>query len=930
MSDYIVVSSSNNTIAVVQPSPNNTVAVVQEKSFITVSDTAMRGPRGPSGPTGAAGLNDWVVKTTNYSANNRDRLIADTSGGSFTITLPSTPVEGDYIQITDGDNWANNILFIDPNGSTIEGRTGIMNVDVHNVTVECIYDGSEWQVTATLGARGQVGPTGPIGGSNTQILFNDSGVANGNINLAFNKTTATIQTGNIRLHANGLIRGDDSLFVRLGSERSANGINENSNANNVFWSYLPQDTNTIAIHAGWKANVQGVGVYNVSSSVISGPFNYITLDDPGLALSYRVRVDFEEPNAHWKFQQYTGKLVLPGDSALVPTGNNIDLVAGPDGWAELLSNNSQSAVWVDNNGAYVGTDWGANSYGWTFANTGVLNVPGDIIPNSNNTANLGSPEYQWNHLYVSSNTIYFDNIPLTINANGTLSVNNAPIVGGLTDRLSNSNSTLVLSEDGTVTFQADANNNYLITQQRWGMGNLVAFLDGGWTLGEYNGTTLGTQGIRINPGVEGYADISLPADQDAANGNPLTVSNYHPNGNVAIMANGHYWKFDYLGGVYFPILSTARGDTSGGTVYGSTLKFNDPAYQSIIAGPDGNESYQNAQRIVIEGGLGYTGTSGEGGDIYLWAGRGGDGGGTGGDIKIRGGYGYSEGGYIRVDGGDTAAGPGGYVEITGGSSATDHGGDIRLISGYGANGYGNVRITSVSSNWTFDNTGSLSLPNGSTIRDVPADANPQGVYLNVNSNLFQFDTGGRSHWPNDILINYGGLKFNYDNGFSGLVPYFGWVLTDSETLKLQTNVGGGDLNTDIAIVDRQSQNVTFNSNIIANTGGFPVGYRDIPQISFVGDATLALGDSGKHYYSTISTANTLTVPDNATVAFPIGATINFVNQGSANVTIANAAGVTLYLAGSSTAGNRNIISYGMATLQKVAVDTWFLFGAGVS
>ena len=44
----------------------------------------------------------------------------------------------------------------------------------------------------------------------------------------------------------------------------------------------------------------------------------------------------------------------------------------------------------------------------------------------------------------------------------------------------------------------------------------------------------------------------------------------------------------------------------------------------------------------------------------------------------------------------------------------------------------------------------------------------------------------------------------------------------------------------------------------------------------------------------------------------------------------DAAGVLLYLAGNSTAGSRVITSYGMATLIKVQVNTWFINGTGVS
>jgi hypothetical protein len=45
----------------------------------------------------------------------------------------------------------------------------------------------------------------------------------------------------------------------------------------------------------------------------------------------------------------------------------------------------------------------------------------------------------------------------------------------------------------------------------------------------------------------------------------------------------------------------------------------------------------SSERLVINPGQGSG--SGEGGDIYLWAGRGGIDNGSGGDIKVRGGYG---------------------------------------------------------------------------------------------------------------------------------------------------------------------------------------------------------------------------------------------------------------------------------------------------
>jgi hypothetical protein len=119
-------------------------------------------------------------------------------------------------------------------------------------------------------------------------------------------------------------------------------------------------------------------------------------------------------------------------------------------------------------------------------------------------------------------------------------------------------------------------------------------------------------------------------------------------------------------------------------------------------------------------------------------------------------------------------------------------------------------------------------------------------------------------------------------------------------------------------------------NITGNTAGFAIGYRDIPQVSFTGNATIATTDAGKHYYSTLSTGNVLTIANNASQGFQIGAAITIVNQGTGNITVAQGSGVTLYLAGNATSGNRTVATFGMATIMKVATNTWFINGTGVS
>jgi len=81
--------------------------------------TGAQGIQGISGATG--GSSPWAVKTSAYTAVTGDRILADTSAGGFTITLPATPTAGNYIEINDPEEtWATNNLIIARNGSNIE------------------------------------------------------------------------------------------------------------------------------------------------------------------------------------------------------------------------------------------------------------------------------------------------------------------------------------------------------------------------------------------------------------------------------------------------------------------------------------------------------------------------------------------------------------------------------------------------------------------------------------------------------------------------------------------------------------------------------------------------------------------------------------------------------------------------------------------
>lgn len=151
---------------------------------ITVSDFGPTGPTGiagatgptgpgvtgPTGPAGAGGgtLNPWSVKTANYTAVNGDRLVANTTAGSFTITMPANPSVGDFVQLIDGGDWNTNNLSVTFNGATVEGLadTTLLMTTSH-IGVEFIYDGTTWQVVTNSGFVGDTGPTGATGAAGT-------------------------------------------------------------------------------------------------------------------------------------------------------------------------------------------------------------------------------------------------------------------------------------------------------------------------------------------------------------------------------------------------------------------------------------------------------------------------------------------------------------------------------------------------------------------------------------------------------------------------------------------------------------------------------------------------------------------------------------------------------------------------------------------
>ena len=75
-----------------------------------------------------------------------------------------------------------------------------------------------------------------------------------------------------------------------------------------------------------------------------------------------------------------------------------------------------------------------------------------------------------------------------------------------------------------------------------------------------------------------------------------------------------------------------------------------------------------------------------------------------------------------------------------------------------------------------------------------------------------------------------------------------------------------------------------------------------------------------------ASASTLTIPTNASVAFPVGTAITVLNKGAGAVTISGAGGVTVASAG-ATSASPVLNQYKSCALVQVAANSWYVVGA---
>ena len=218
---------------------------------------------------------------------------------------------------------------------------------------------------------------------------------------------------------------------------------------------------------------------------------------------------------------------------------------------------------------------------------------------------------------------------------------------------------------------------------------------------------------------------------------------------------------------------------------------------------------------------------------------------------------------------------------------------------------GNTTITGFI-NATSSGTVATTLQVGNNSGTVDATLHIKSVQ-GGNGRFLQFSPQGNS-------VN--ALALVASSNSSGGEQWWSFGSQNDDTFKIQKGVGFGGAGVSI------SNTGAITSADLADA----FGYKGIPQNSQTASYTLALSDIGKHI--SITTGGVV-IPANASVAFPIGATIVIFNNSASNQTISITSD-TLRQAGTASTGSRTLAQYGLATCVKVTATVWVISGAGLS
>ena len=215
-----------------------------------------------------------------------------------------------------------------------------------------------------------------------------------------------------------------------------------------------------------------------------------------------------------------------------------------------------------------------------------------------------------------------------------------------------------------------------------------------------------------------------------------------------------------------------------------------------------------------------------------------------------------------------------------------------------------VTITNGTGTITISSTGS-----GGTVTSVNGSGGTTGLTLTGGP----VTTTGTLTLGGTLAVANGGTGVTSSTGTGSVVLSASPTLTGTATF---ANIS----TTNVSATLVSSTNVNASSTVTDSLGNV----RTIVQNSQTTGYTLVATDSGKHV--SITTGG-VTVPASV---FSAGQAVNIYNNSASSQTLTQASGVTMYLAGTATTGNRTLAQRGLATVLCTGTNAFVIAGGGLT
>ena len=402
----------------------------QATRVITISDISLAGGA-PSQVDGVNLAEDDRVLVTGQADSKQN--------GLYIVSALGTGANGTWIRTSDGNE-----------SGEIQAGMIVM------VTEGVVYHDTQWKLTTndpivlgTTPLTFVINILSQIGGSNTQIQYNNAGTMGGSANLTWDGTTlytngAVSATGNI---TGNYILGNGSQLSGIITTVDANTLTGNTLSSNVVTSSL-----TSVGTLGLLSVTGNVAAGNVSGTNLTGTLataSQTNITSVGILDSLSVTGNVQGGNLRTAgLISATGSITVGGDISL--TGNIVDAAA------MTISTSSNGNITLSPNG------------------TGVVVVNKDIQNGqANGTGNIGSSTTYFNTVFAKATSAQYADLAENYEADAAYTPGTVVVFGGLKEITVTDN-----SHDTAVAGVISTNPSYLMNAGQSGEWILPVALTG--------------------------------------------------------------------------------------------------------------------------------------------------------------------------------------------------------------------------------------------------------------------------------------------------------------------------------------------------------------------------------------------------------------------------------------------------------------------